>query len=70
VYVTVPPLPTYAGAVNATVADVSLTAVTAPTVGAPGFPPPELAPRIGTTSPSLRFEFYLAFVFSSSSYLR
>jgi hypothetical protein len=51
VYVTVPPFPVYAGAVNATVTVVAPVAVTAPTVGVPGLPPPELAPKIGTVSP-------------------
>jgi hypothetical protein len=56
VYVTVPPLPVYAGAVNTTVTLVGPAAATAPTVGAPGLPPPpETDPIIGTLSPSVSY---------------
>jgi hypothetical protein len=52
IYVTVPPLPVYAGGVNSTLILVALVEVTVPTVGAPGFPPPpETDPRIGMLSP-------------------
>jgi hypothetical protein len=60
VYVTVPPFPVYAGAVNSTVALVAPVAVTVPTVGAPGLPPPpETDPKIGKSVSFTKVLFYI-----------